>query len=77
VLHDVLMKYQASRDEQCIAVFPSGLLEIFQQQKYIPLIKLHEQLLSVTSHLVKHVTYHTGLVFDKRKLGIGIQSIYR
>jgi hypothetical protein len=27
------------------------------------------------TQLIKHVTYHTGLVFDKHKLGIGIWCI--
>ena len=39
---------------------------------------MYEHLLSVASQLIEHVTYHTGLVFDKHKLGIGIEirSIY-
>ncbi len=77
MLHDVLMTHKAERDEQRIALSPLLRPENFQRLKYIPLIKLYMQLLSVTSQLIEHVTYHTGLLFDKHKLGIGIRCIYR
>jgi len=77
MLHDVLMTNESLHDKQQIALSLSSLPETFQRLKYTRQIKCYVQILTVISQLIEHLTFHTGLVSDKHKLGIGIRCIYR
>ena len=77
MLRDVLMTNESLHDEQHIALSLSSQPETFQRLKYTRKIKCYVQFLTVTSQLIEHLTFHTGLVSDKHKLGIGIWCINR
>ena len=77
MLNDGFMTNESLHDEQHIALSLSSLPETFQRLKYTQQIKCYEQILTVTSQLIEHLTFHTGLVSDKHKLGIGKRCIYR
>jgi len=68
MLRDASMTNKSLHDEQQIALSLSSLPETFQRLKYTQQIKCYEQILTVTSQLIEHLTFRTGLVSDKHSL---------